>query len=170
VIDRDPVEIKETQAMNEAEEPEWLKGFVPAPKKGNPTWTRGCKSPNPSGRPRGIVDRRTKVTQALADDAPAIARVVIDAALAGDMQAAGMVLARVAPPLKQQAERVQFELDRNLPLSDQANQILLAVSEGRLDAETGRTLIGCISSVAGIKAVEDLEQRIILLEAKAVPA
>jgi hypothetical protein len=125
-------------------------------------------SPNPKGRPRGIVDKRTKVTQALSDDAPAIARVVIDAALEGDMQAASLVLSRVAPALKQQAERVQFELDTQQPLSEQAAQILLAVSEGRVDAETGRTLIGCISSVANIKAVEELESRIILLEAKAV--
>jgi hypothetical protein len=125
-------------------------------------------SPNPKGRPRGIVDKRTKVTQALSDDAPAIARVVIDAALEGDMQAASLVLSRVAPALKQQAERVQFGLDPYRPLAAQASQILVAVSEGKVDAETGRTLIGCISSVANIKAVEELEHRIILLEAKAV--
>jgi len=152
--------------MTEQAQPEWMQGYSPPA----PRWTKGMKSPNPSGRPKGIVDKRTKVTQALADDAPAIARVVIDAALEGDMQAASLVLSRVAPPLKQQAERVQFELDPNCPLSEQANQILVAVSEGRVDAETGKTLIGCISSVANIKAVEELEHRIILLEAKALPA
>jgi hypothetical protein len=46
---------------------------------------------------------------------------------------------------------------------------LLAVSEGKLDAETARTLIGCIQSVASVRAVEELEHRIILLEAKALP-
>ena len=65
---------------------------------------------------------------------------------------------------------MQFELAANVPLSDQANQILVAVSEGKLDAETGKTLIGCIQSVANIKAVEELEGRIVLLEAKALAA
>lgn len=131
-------------------------------------WVKGMASPNPRGRPPGVIDKRTKVTQALADDAPAVARVVIDAALEGDMTACGLVLSRVAPALKQQGERVQFELDADRPLSEQAHQILVAVSEGKLDGETAKTLIGCISSVAGIRAIEELEQRIVILEAKAV--
>jgi hypothetical protein len=126
------------------------------------------KSPNPGGRPKGIVDRRHKLHAAFADEAPAVARVVLDAALAGDMTAANIALARVSPPLKAQSERVQFELSPDVPLSEQARQILLAVSEGKLDAETARTLIGCLSSVAGIKATEELEQRIIILEARQV--
>lgn len=129
-------------------------------------WVPGMKSPHPSGRPKGIIDKRTKVTQALMNDAPAVTRVVIDAALGGDMQAANIVLSRIAPPIKAQAERVQFELTDDAPLSDQAHQILRAVSEGKLDAETAKTLIACIQSVAGIRAVEELEQRIITLEAK----
>jgi hypothetical protein len=133
-------------------------------------WERNGPSPNPKGRPPGIVDKRQKLQKAFADDAPAIARVVIEKALTGDMQAANICLARVAPPLKQQAERVQFELDPDRPLAAQASQILVAVSEGKVDAETGRTLIGCISAVAGIKAVEELEGRIQMLEAKAIAA
>lgn len=152
--------------MNEAEQPEWLRNFQP--KEPERKWVKGMRSPNPAGRPRGIVDKRTKVTLALADDAPAIARVVIDAALEGDMQAASLVLSRIAPPLKANAERVQFDLSSGVPLSEQAQQILQAVAEGKVDPETGKTLIGCIQSVAGIRAVEDLEQRIIQLEAKHV--
>jgi hypothetical protein len=44
------------------------------------------------------------------------------------------------------------------------------VSEGKLDADTSKTLIGCIQSVVGVRAVEDLEGRIALLEAKALAA
>jgi hypothetical protein len=131
-------------------------------------WYPGMPSPNKSGRPRGIVDRRQKLQSAFADDAVAIAKVCIDKALAGDMTAANICLARISPPLKQQAERVEFELDPDRPLSEQASQILTAISEGKLDAETGRTLISCISSVAQVRASEELEQRIILLEAKQI--
>ncbi|MBP6012137.1 MAG: hypothetical protein KBA31_07910 [Alphaproteobacteria bacterium] len=147
-------------------EPEWMNGFVPTPTGPMGRWVKG-QSGNPKGRRPGIIDKRTKVTQSLMDDAPAVARVVINAALDGDVQAAALVLSRVAPPIKAQAERVQFELSKDAPLSDQAQQILQAVADGKVDPETGRTLIGCIQSVAGIQAIENLEQRIITLEEKA---
>src|SRR5690606_39812866 len=94
-------------------QPDWMQGFVPAPqkRKGNPKWVKGGPSPNPAGRPRGVLDKRTKVSQALADDAPAIARVVIDAALEGDMQAASLVLSRIAPTLRAQSQPVSFDFD-----------------------------------------------------------
>lgn len=80
--------------MTEIVQPDWLKGFQPntEPPAGNPNWKKGMPSPNKNGRPRSIVDKRTRVTQALMDDAPKVARVVIDAALAGDVQAAGLGL------------------------------------------------------------------------------
>jgi hypothetical protein len=131
-------------------------------------WTPGMPSPNPKGRPKGIIDRRQKLQNAFADDAVAIAKVVCAQALEGDMQAAGIALARLMAPLKAQSERVEFDLDPEVPLSEQAAQILQAVSEGKLDAETARTLIGCIESVGRVRAVEDLEARIILLEARPV--
>jgi Family of unknown function (DUF5681) len=130
-------------------------------------WAPGMASPNPSGRPKGIVDKRQKLQSAFAEDGVAIVKVVIGKALEGDMQAANIALARIAPPIKAQAERVQFELSSDVSLSEQARQILAAVAQGKVDAETGRVLIGCIQSVAGIKAIEELEQRIITLEEKA---
>lgn len=131
-------------------------------------WVPGMKSPNPAGRPKGIIDKRQKLQAAFADDAVAIAKVVTAKALEGDMQAANIALARIAPPIRAQAERVQFELSDDAPLSEQARQILIAVSEGKLDADTARILIGCIQSVAGIRAVEELEARIITLEAREI--
>lgn len=148
-------------------QPEWMKGFVPTPAPPGGRWQKG-QSSNPKGRPPGIVDKRQKLQNAFADDAVAIAKVVVERALEGDMQAANICLARLSAPLRAQAERVEFELDPDRPLSEQAHQILLAVAEGKVDAETARTLIGCIQSVAGIKATEELEQRIIILEAKQV--
>jgi hypothetical protein len=150
--------------MTKANEPEWLEGYTPTPAK----WVRGMKSPNPSGRPKGIIDRRQKLQNTFADDAVGIAKVVIDKAMSGDMQAANIAMARIAPPLKAQAERVQFQLSPDVPLSEQASEILKAVSDGKVDAETGRVLIGCLQSVAGIRTTEELEQRIILLEARQV--
>jgi hypothetical protein len=132
-------------------------------------WSPGMKSPNPRGRPKGIVDRRQKLQAAFADDAVAIAKVVIAQALEGDMQAAGIALARLMAPLKAVGERVEFQLDPHRPLADQAKQILAAVAGGKVDPETGKTLIGCLSAVANIEAVAELENRIIVLEARSIP-
>ncbi len=131
-------------------------------------WVKGMKSPHPAGRPKGIIDKRMKLQKVFTDNGEGLVQTAVDAALAGDMQALSLALARVVPPIKAQTERVQFDLDPELPLSEQARQILQAVSEGKLDADTARILIGCIQSVAGIRAVEGLEQRVIQLEAKAI--
>lgn len=152
--------------MTEQTQPEWMEGYNPKPPV---PWTKGMASPNPRGRPKGaLIDKRLRVTQSLMDEAPAIARVVIDAALEGDLTACGLVLSRVAPALKQQAERVSFELNPRRPLADQAKQILGAVADGKVDPETGRTLIACLASVANIEAVADLENRLVILEARAI--
>jgi hypothetical protein len=150
--------------MTTREQPDWLKGFKPNKETGNPAWRAGMNSPNPAGRPKGVIDKRSKLSQALRDDGPDIVRVVIDAALNGDMTAASMVLNRIAPPLKATAEKVQFELSSDKSLAVQAEEILKAVSEGQVDPETAKILIGCINSVAGIKAVELLEDRVLKLE------
>jgi hypothetical protein len=83
------------------------------------------------------------------------------------MSAAALVLQRLSPPLRADAEKVVFELDQTKPLAEQAKQILTAVSEGRIAPETGQILIVCIEKVSGIKAVDELQARIEALEEKA---
>jgi hypothetical protein len=125
-------------------------------------------SGNPKGRKPGIIDKRTRILQALAEDAQKIVDVVVSKALEGDMSAANIVLARIAPALKQQAERVQFTLDPQRPPSEQAEQVLIAMAEGLVDPETGKLIIDCLKSVVSIRSVEELEQRLIQLESKQI--
>lgn len=157
--------------MQTQSDPDWLKGFKSnsngSGERGNPKWRKGMPSPNPKGRPRGIVDKRTRVTQALLDDAHAIARVVIDAALAGDVQAASLVLARVAPVLRAQAERVQFQFDAKGSLTEQVQQVLQAVANGEVAPDMGKQIIDSISALSGVKLVEELEARLDRMEGKA---
>ena len=150
------------------DQPDWMKGFKPAPvRRGNPAWTPGCESPNKSGRPKGIKDRRTRVAEALADDAPAIARVVIDAALEGDLQACALVLARVAPTLRSQSQTVSFAFDPTGSISAQMEQVLVGIASGEVPPDVGRTILDAVSALSAIRTVEELEQRIIELEARA---
>ena len=137
---------------------------IAAPVLPSGRWEKGMASPNPNGRPRGIVDKRSKIAKALADDASSIVRVVIDAALEGDMQACNLVLARIAPTLKPQAERVAFDLDATAPVAVQIESVIAAVADGTLAPDVGQVIIASLGRLADARAVAELEARIARLE------
>lgn len=153
-------------------QPPWLEGqsqaasALTSPPPPPTRWVKGMSSPNPAGRPRGVLDKRTKITQSLMDDAPAIARVVIDAALEGDLQACNIVLSRIAPAIKPQSERVAFEFDPTASLPVQIEAVLGAIAAGAVAPDVGREIITALGTLAEARAVSDLEARIITLEAK----
>lgn len=151
--------------MTEKVQPEWLQGFTPQPNKPPKGWQPG-QSGNPKGRPVGSRNKKNVIAEEFEKDGSEVARVVMNAALEGDMQAANMVLQRLSPPLRARAEKVTFELTPDAPLHQQANQVLASVAEGAIDPETGKLLIDCIQSVAGIRAVDELEARLQALEEK----
>jgi hypothetical protein len=43
-------------------------------------WVKGMKSPFPAGRPKGSLSKRDKIAQALNEEGPAVARVVVESA------------------------------------------------------------------------------------------
>jgi hypothetical protein len=100
------------------------------------------------------------------DDAPAIARVVVDAALEGDLSAASLVLARCAPALRPETYPVQFDFDATAPAAQQIEQVLAAMASGGVSPDVGRQIIDAIGTLSNARAVEELETRIITLEAK----
>lgn len=152
--------------------PPWLEAetsvATPPPTRSPGRWVKGMSSPNPAGRPKGVLDKRTKVTQALMADAPAIARVVIDAALEGDLQACSIVLSRIAPPMKAQTERVEFDFDPTASAAQQIEAVLAAIAAGAVSADVGREVIAAIGTLSNARAVEDLEARLITLESRSV--
>lgn len=126
-------------------------------------WQPG-QSGNPKGRPPGSRNRKNLVAEEFAKDGSKVARVVMDAALAGDMQAASLVLQRLSPPLRARAEKITFDLDPTAPLTAQAQQVIAAVASGNIDPDTGQLLVGCITALAGVKQIDELEQRLSALE------
>lgn len=154
---------------NAQEKPEWLENWKPdpdAPKTGNPNWKPGMKSPNPKGRPKGIVDKRHKVTQAMLSDAHEIAGVVVAKAKEGDLQAASLVLARVMPTLAAQAERVEFDLDPSAPLAKQVEQVLSATASGELSTDHAERIIKAIGALGAIRQMDEIESRLSALEGR----
>lgn len=111
------------------------------------------KSGNPAGRPKGARGKNVVLAE-FSKEGSEIARVVIDAAKEGDMQAASLVLQRLSPPLRAQAQKVEFDFDPDAPVADQAKQIMLAVSRGEVDPDTGKMLLDCLCAFVGMRDVE----------------
>mgnify|MGYP003382137586 CR=1 FL=1 len=151
--------------MSEIAQPEWMQGHVPTPSK----WVPGMKSPNPAGRPKGAATtKRERIARALNDDGPDVVRVVIDKALAGDMTAAALVISRLTPTVKAQSEPVQFNLDPELPIAKQIEAVLGAVAAGEVPPDVGQQIIAMIGTLSNVRKNEELEERLTLLEAKAI--
>lgn len=128
-------------------------------------WVKGMKSPNPSGRPKGIVDRRLKWRKLLEENAEAIFNVVQEAALEKDMHAASLILSRLMPPLKPKDEHVEFDLDTSAPLAEQVEQVLKAMSEGNVSPDTAKQIVETIGALDAIRQMEDIKERLAALEA-----
>ena len=139
-----------------------------AKRVGNPQWKKGMPSPNPKGRPPGISDKRAKLAQRMLDDANGIVDAMIGKALDGDTGAAGLILGRILPALRSQTEKVTFQFDATAPTILQVEQVLRAVSEGKVAPDVGKQIIEAIGALSAVRAVDDLEERIITLEAKQI--
>lgn len=152
--------------------PPWGTDWKPAPpppekparRPGNPNWKPGCASPNPKGRPAGVPDKRLLATQAALDEMRNIVAMLVGRALEGDTNAASIVLSKVLPSVKAQAEKVNFEFDSSASISDQVAQVLDAVAAGAVAPDVGRLIIDSIKSLADVRATEELEARIAALE------
>ena len=160
--------------MTEVHSPPWMAGFTPVALSdqsvatprgpGNPSWTPGCLSPNPQGRPPGIPDKRLLATQQMLEEMRNIVAVLIGKALEGDTGAASVVLSKTLPSIKAQAEKVNFAFDASAPISDQVAQVLDAIAAGAVAPDVGRLIIDSIKALSDVRATEELEARIAVLE------
>lgn len=139
--------------------PEWMNGFVPQDHR----WQPG-QSGNPAGKKKGTRHRKTLMSQAIVDEVQEVLDVVIKRAKAGDMTAAGLLMARVIPTLRPRAERVEFALDTRGSLLSQAEQVLQAIANGELEPDVGKSLLDSLGSFATLKQVDELALRIGALE------
>lgn len=154
--------------MTEIVQPEWMNGYAPntEPPKGNPTWQKGMKSPNPNGRPKGISDKRSKLAHRMLEDAGGIVDKMIAQALEGDPQSAHLILSRVMPALRAQAEKVEFDFDATASVTAQAEAVLQAIADGKVAPDVGKQILEGISTLYGIKQIAELEARLQALEEK----
>ena len=157
--------------MTEPANPPWKEGWKPMQGDGrpvvagNPAWVKGMKSPNPAGRPAGLSPQ-SKLVQKMLENADGILDAIIAKAMEGDSSSAALILARIVPALKSQAQTVQFEFDHAAPASQQAEAILAAIASGAVSPDIGRQILEAVNALSSIRATEQLEARIAALEEK----
>jgi len=103
----------------------------------------------------------------MADGGEEIVRMVLDKALAGSLEAAKLVLERLAPPLRPEGRRVTFHFDMHASFTTQAQQVANAVAEGHLTIDEGALLMQSLTAAAGLKSIDEMEERLRALEGKA---
>lgn len=126
-------------------------------------WGKG-ESGNPRGRPRGIVDRRAKLREAIAGELPAIVASLIERAKLGDTAAAALLVSRVLAPAKPEAAAVRFAMPADGRPADLARSILAAVAAGTLAPDVGKQLVDAVAGVRAIEQIDELAARVAALE------
>lgn len=124
------------------------------------------QSGNPAGKKPGTRNRKTILRAELEKDGSALAAAIKSKALEGDASCLALWLSRLEPPLRARAETVTFSLDTSKPLYEQAQEIMDAIAQARVDPDTGAMLIACLDKVGNLKAVEELQARVEALEAR----
>jgi hypothetical protein len=125
------------------------------------------RSGNPRGRQPG-PSKQQKLLNRMLEEAGEVMDAVLAKAKEGDPASAGLVLSRILPTLRAQSQTVAFDLDPTLPLAAQVEQVLMAISTGRLAPNIGREIIEAINALGNLRAVEDFERRLVIVEGKVV--
>jgi hypothetical protein len=150
--------------MNQVLQPSWLQNYTPGPS----TKFQKGETGNPKGRPKGIKDKRDKLLDTMLSGAGEVLDAVLERAKEGDPASASLVLGRVLPALRAQSQTVEFHFDPELPIGRQIEQVLAAVARGEVPPDTGQSIIAMIGTLSNVRATEELEERIKMLEAKDV--
>ena len=130
------------------------------------TATKTSWKPGQSGNPKGKAANSGEVARlraAIAGELPAILQSLIEQALAGDTQAARLLLERTIAPLKAMEPAQAIHLPEG-SLTDQGRAILAAVAGAELAPGQGAQLLGAIGALARVAEIDELAQRIEALE------
>lgn len=127
------------------------------------TFKKGV-SGNPAGRPKGS-GLAGRLRKAIAEDADEVLQSVISQAKAGDLVAAKILLDRIVPPLKPEAQAVQINaLLSSGDLAGKADAVIHAAGSGDIAPDIAAQLISAVATLAKVIEVDQLQQRLEQLE------
>jgi hypothetical protein len=124
-------------------------------------------SGNPRGRQAGSRNKATILLEKMmADDGKGVVNAVLEAAKGGDMQAARIILDRICPPRKERPISCKLpKLEDASDLVAGISALIGAVANGELTPGEGQALASLIEAQRRTLETEDIEQRLIALEA-----
>jgi len=121
------------------------------------------ESGNPSGRPKGVQDRRTARRRALEGRADELVAKAVEEALKGNSAVLIALLSRLIPNLKPESAFLE-NVSPEGALSEQAAQIVSSTLSGQISPSTASELLGSLANAQRIKEADELEVRIDRLE------
>jgi hypothetical protein len=124
------------------------------------------ESGNPSGRPRGALNRATVLAQELlAARVEGIAAKLIELAEGGDMRAIRVCMERLMPVIKHQPIAVELPpIEKPADSVEAAASIAAAVAAGELTATEAAELAKVIDTYVGALATRGFDERLTKLE------
>lgn len=122
------------------------------------------QSGNPGGRPKGSLGMAGRLRTAIQADAEQIIQSLITQAKEGDTAAAKLLLDRVCPALKPEAQAIELEQLATGGLVEKAEAVLAAVGAGELAPDVAAQLVQSVATLARVAEIDQLQQRLELLE------
>jgi uncharacterized protein DUF5681 len=123
------------------------------------------ESGNPSGRPRGALNRATLAQELLAARVESIAAKLIELAEGGDMRAIRVCMERLMPVIKHQPVAVELPpIEKAADSVEAAATIAAAVAAGELTATEAAELAKVIDTYVGALASRGFDERLSKLE------
>ena len=121
------------------------------------------QSGNPKGRPKGVVDRRSRYLALIEQHMPDVVNQVVSAALGGDMTACKILFDKVLPSVRPTAPVL------SLPLSGESGEtqsgaVIDAMLKGSLAPDQAATAISVLVDHARLCEHTELEARLEALE------
>jgi hypothetical protein len=112
------------------------------------------QSGNPSGRPKGIEDKRLALRKRLESRSDEILDVAVDRALGGSDSLLAALLSRLIPTVRPETPAVAVSC------------VTEEVLEGRVSPTAGKEILEVLTLQSKLSVMEDLERRVSELEKK----
>ena len=141
---------------------------ITEPIQGEDTRFKPGQSGNPSGKPKGSLNRITLAIQCLLDgEGEELTRKAIELAKDGDLTALKLCLERICPPRKSRPINIDLpDVKTSEGVSLAQTSVVQAVGEGEITPEEGQVLSNILESRRKSIESEDHERRLYELESR----
>ncbi|MCL1916137.1 MAG: DUF5681 domain-containing protein [Desulfovibrionaceae bacterium] len=110
------------------------------------------QSGNPTGRPKGSINRQLAALREAADK---VLPLVVEKALAGDADAQKLILDRALPRAKPMSPAEPFTLPEG-DLLNQVQAVLRQVADGELSPTAAAEVVGMVATAAKVEEIDSL--------------